>query len=296
MRLAAVPIVWYAGAESPAICTRSPDGLPSLHFDTTSEQTGRTQLGYRAFTCRTCQRSFNERTGTPFNHLTFPSDIVLQVVLWRLRYKLSLRDLAEMFLERGFVFTHEAVREWEARFAPLLADKLRAKRKGEVGRSWYVDETYIKVNGRWCYLYRAIDREGNLVDSLLSKTRDMDAAQRFFHQALSIAGQLPERVTTDGHMSYPRAIREALGEQVEHRTNQYLNNRLEQDHRGIKQRYYSMRGFGNFESASRFCRAFDELRQFERHRRAGAETASLAERRQRFIGGIVALQAMMLAA
>ena len=72
-------------------------------------------------------------------------DIVLLVVLWRLRYKLSLRDLAEMFLERGFMFTHEAVREWEGRFAPLLRERLRAKRGGKTGRSWYVDETYIKV-------------------------------------------------------------------------------------------------------------------------------------------------------
>ena len=154
----------------------------------------------------------------------------------------------------------------------------------------------MKVNGARCYLYRAIDRDGNLVDSLLSRTRDMDAAQRFFHQALSIAGQLPERVTTDGHTSYPRAIRETLGEQVEHRSNQYLNNRVEQDHRGIKQRYYPMRGFGNFESASRFCRAFDELRQFEGHRRVRVKAGSLADRWQQFIGGIVALQAMMLVA
>jgi transposase-like protein len=138
---------------------------------------------------------------------------VLQVVLWRLRYKLSLRDLAEVFLEREFVFTHEAVREWEARFAPLLAEHLRAKRQGQAGSSWYIDETSIKVNGQWCYLYRAIDRQGNLVDSMLSQTRDMDAAQRFFRQARVIAGQAPERVTTDGHTSYPRAIREMWGRQ-----------------------------------------------------------------------------------
>ena len=150
----------------------------------------------------------------------------------------------------------------------------------------------MKVNGRWCYLYRAIDREGNLVDSMLSETRDMDAAQRFFHQAQVVAGRAPERVTTDEHTSYPRAIRETLGEEVEHRSNQYLNNRLEQDHRGIKQRYYPMRGFGSFDAAARFCRAFDELRQFERHRRVREETGSLAQRRQQFIIGTAALQTM----
>jgi putative transposase len=267
---------------------------PHCTSSATQERPTRTQLGYRTFTCRTCRRYFNERTGTPFNHLTLPTDIVLQVVLWRLRYKLSLRDLAEMFLERGFVFTHEAVREWEARFAPLLAEQLRARRQGQAGSSWYVDETYLKVNGHWCYLYRAIDRAGNLVDSMLSTTRDMDAAQRFFRQARGVAGQVPERVTTDGHSSYPRAIRESLGEQVEHRCNQYLNNRLEQDHRGIKQRYYPMRGFGSFEAAARFCRAFDELRQFERYRRARAGTGSLAERRQQFVAGTAALHVMVL--
>jgi putative transposase len=268
---------------------------PHCTSTTTRERRTRTQLGYRSFTCLSCHRTFNERTGTPFNYLTFPTDIVLQVVLWRLRYKLSFRDLAEMFLERGFRFTHEAVREWEARFAPLLVNQLRAKRQGQAGRSWHVDETYIKVNGQWCYLYRAIDRAGNLVDSMLSATRDMEAAQRFFRQAQVVAGRAPERVTTDGHSSYPRAIRETLGEEVEHRCNQYLNNRLEQDHRGIKQRYYPMRGFGNFESAARFCRAFDELRHFERYRRGRAGTGSLTERRQQLTDGTMALQALLLA-
>src|SRR6185312_4849801 len=108
--------------------------------------------------------------------------------VFRLRYKLSLRDLAEMFLQRGWVFTHETVRDWEARFAPLLADQLRKKRHGQAGRSWYVDETYIKVKGKWCYLYRAIDADGNLVDSRLSEKRDMEAAQLFFKQALAVVG------------------------------------------------------------------------------------------------------------
>src|SRR3712207_3218788 len=101
----------------------------------TTQFPGETSLGYKVFRCKACTRLFNERTGTQFNHLQFPTDIVLLVVLWRLRYKLSLRDLAEMFLERGYEFTHKAVREWEARFASLVADTLRAKRKGQAGRS-----------------------------------------------------------------------------------------------------------------------------------------------------------------
>ncbi len=126
---------------------------PHCRSTSTSERSKKTQLGYRTFCCRTCRHTFNERSGTPFNCLGFPSDIVLLVVLWRVRYKRSLRDLAEMFLERGFEFTHEAVRDWEARFAPRVADKLRAKRKGLAGRSWHVDATYINVAGVWKYLY-----------------------------------------------------------------------------------------------------------------------------------------------
>ena len=114
-----------------------------------------TELGYVVFRRADCRRKFNERTGTPFNHLEFPTDIVFEIVLCRLLYKLSLRDLAQMFLLRGFEFTHEVVREWEERFAPLLAEHIRRKRKGKVGSRWYVDETYLKVKGRWCYLWDA---------------------------------------------------------------------------------------------------------------------------------------------
>lgn len=101
----------------------------------TKEQCKRTALGYRTFRCLSCKRIFNERTNTHFNFLEYPTNIVLLVVLWRLRYKLILRDLSEMFLARGFAFTHETVRDWEARFAPLIADQLRAKRRGQAGNS-----------------------------------------------------------------------------------------------------------------------------------------------------------------
>src|SRR5215510_15090690 len=103
----------------------------------TVERAKRTELGYRRFRCRGCGREFNERTGTPFNLLQYPSDVVYLVVLWRFRYKLSLRDLAEMFLERGFVFTHETVRQWEATFAPLLTEQLRKHRYRQGSRRWH---------------------------------------------------------------------------------------------------------------------------------------------------------------
>ncbi len=111
-----------------------------------------------------------------------------------------------------------------------------------------------------------------------------------------MVGHAPERVTTDGHDSYPRAIRETLGSDVLHRTNRYLNNRLEQDHRGIKQRYYPMRGFGSVVAASRFCRAFHEVRQFFRVRTTMKQRVSLAQQREVFRHQSDALKAMMLVA
>jgi putative transposase len=138
------------------------------------------------------------------------------VVLWRLRYKLALRDLPEMFL----------------------------------------------VHGHWRYLYRAIDRSGALVEVMRREHRDMAAAKAFFVSAKMVTGVTPDRVTTDGHESYPRAIRTTLGAGVRHRDSQYLNNRLEQDHRGVKGRYGPMRGFKCLRSAGRFCRAYDELHTF----------------------------------
>jgi putative transposase len=170
---------------------------------------------------------------------------------------------------------------------------LRARRRGQAGRSWYVDETYVNVRGKWCYLYRAIDRDGNLVDSMVSEKRDMEAAKRFFTQAVDVVGHAPERVTTDGHDSYPRAIRETLGSDVLHRTNRYLNNRLEQDPRGIKQRYYPMRGFGSVPSASRFCLAFDEVRQFFRVRTTMKQKVPLVQQRDLFRQRLDALKAMV---
>jgi putative transposase len=266
---------------------------PHCASSATTQLAKKTSLGYRTFRFLECKRKFNERTGTQFNHLQFPTDVVLLVVLWRLRYKLSLRDLTEMFLVRGFVFTHEAVRDWERRFAPLITEQLRARRRGKAGRSWYVDETYLRVSGKWCYLYRAVDRDGHLVDSMLSKRRDMVAAKRFFKGAKEVVGHAPERVTTDGHIAYSRAIRRILGRKVVHRTSRYLNNRLEQDHRGIKQRYYPMRGFGNFDSASKLCRAFDEQRDYFRYRTKPKEKVTLPEQRQMFRQRFGALQYLL---
>ena len=272
--------------------------MPCPHCAATAaaEQRKRTALGYRTFRCPHCRRTFNERTGTPCKHVPVPTAIVLLVVLWRLRDTLRLRDLAELFLERGFVFTPETVRDWEARCAPLLAAPWRAKRRGTAGPTWPADETDVEVNGRWRSLYRAIDRAGHLVDARLRATRDMDAAQRCFRRALALAGATPEQVTTDGHDAYPRAIRETLGDGVTHRCRRDKSKRIAHDHRGLQRRYDPLRGCGSFAAAARFCTGFEEQRQYFRAQARSGEFVSLAERRRRFQGRWAAILAELTAA
>ena len=124
-----------------------------------AERPERTARGYRRFRCRDCGKRFNERSGGLLNRTQYPSEVIALVVLWRLRYRLTLRDLSEMFLLRGIVFCHEAVRDWEAKLAPALGGELRRRRHGKGsarGRHWHVDETCLKVRGRWACLYRAM--------------------------------------------------------------------------------------------------------------------------------------------
>jgi putative transposase len=162
---------------------------------------------------------------------------------------------------------------------PARVGRGRPGRLAEVVR---VDETYLKVRGKWAYLYRAVDRDGNLIDAMLSEHRDMAATKAFFRSAKATICYRPHRVTTDGHGSYPKAIRTTLGRTVWHRTSADLNNRLEQDHRGIKGRIRCMRGFKSDPSAARFCREHGELRDLLRCRRRHNQPVCAATRRSRF--------------
>jgi putative transposase len=131
---------------------------------------------------------------------------------------------------------------------------------------------------------------------MLSEHRDMAAAQAFFRAAKAAAGVTPERVTTDGHGSYPRAIRTVLGRRVVHRTSTYRNNGLEQDHRGVKGRTRCMRGFTSFTSAERFCRGHDELRDFLRLRTRHNQPVSAGRRRRLHLRRATAALAILEAA
>ena len=142
-----------------------------------------TAQGYRRFRCRNCGRQFNERSAGVLNRTCLPIEIIAFVVFCRLRYRLTLRDLSEILALRGIEVSHEAIRDWETKLLPVMGDALRKRQHGmRRGHSvgWNVNETYLKVRGRWCYLYRAVDRDGNLVDAMLSEHRDMKAAKAFF--------------------------------------------------------------------------------------------------------------------
>src|SRR5262245_11581658 len=200
-----------------------------------------------------------------------------------------------MVWERGFVFSHEAVRPCEATFAPRLTDQLRKHRYGQGSRRWHVDETLIKVNGHWVYLYRALDHEGNLLDVRLRETCDLPAARAFFRSARVISKRSPLRVTSDRQGSYPGAIRLEFGPVVTHWTTRYANNLLEQNHRKVKQRTRPMLGFRRFDSAARFCHAHEEVQNFLRVQTLGRRSAPLRWQRQLHHHKFTLLREMMLA-
>ncbi len=190
--------------------------------------------------------------------------LILCAVRWYLRYSLSLRDVEELLEERGLSADHTTVWRWVQCYAPELEQRLRRYLK-PTNKSWRVDETYVRVNGRWCYLYRAIDSTGATIDFLLSVLRDAEAAKRLFRKALSNPSHpQPRVINTDLAPIYGSAIPDikkegTLRSRCRHRPVQYLNNILEQDHRAIKRRVLAKQGFREFRAAGRTIQGYEAM-------------------------------------
>src|SRR6266853_6830780 len=199
-----------------------------------------------------------------FKWRQFEPEVILLAVGWYLRFSLSYRDVEELLGERGLSVDHVTVWRWVQRYTPELLRRLRRHRK-PTSDSWRVDETYIRVKGKWVYLYRAVDSTGATLDFLLSARRDTPAAKRFLAKALGGANHPhPRVINTDKEAAYPPAIvrlkaKGALVENCQHRPVQYLNNVLEQDHRAIKRRVRASQHFRSFWGAWRTIAGYEAI-------------------------------------
>ena len=170
----------------------------------------------------------------------FPAEVIVVAVRWYLRFNLSYRDVQELLLERGVEVDHVTVYRWVQRFTPLLEDAARFCRHAP-GDRWFCDETYVKVNGVWRYVYRAIHQHGQVIDVLVSTRRNADAARRFFRRALETLKVTPSEVVTDAAAIYPAVLDELLPS-AWHHVERHANNPIEADHSQLKHRLRSMRG------------------------------------------------------
>jgi len=200
-------------------------------------------------------------------------EIIMLFVYMKCRFSLSYRDLEEMACIRGAQIDHSTMQRWMIKFTPLIDMQVR-KRKNPVGKSWRMDETYIKVNGVWVYLYRAVDSLGNTIEFLLRKYRDAAAAKAFFRKAFKNNGH-PEKITIDKSGSNISALASAnkalpKDKQIEVRQVKYLNNIIEQDHRFIKKRTKPTLGFKSFNSARITIAGMENVRMIQKGQIIGA--------------------------
>jgi transposase-like protein len=183
----------------------------------------------------------------------FDQEIVVLCVRWYLNFKLSYRDLVAMMNERSIDLAHTTILRWVQHYSPEFEKRWKRYARS-VGGSWRMDETYIRVRGKWTYLYRAVDKVGKTVDFYLSRKRDVNAAKAFLRKAMK-EQRIPTKITLDAYAASHRAVADLkdsgeLPRRVRVRTSKYLNNAIEQDHRRIKQRLRPMLGLKTFRTAA----------------------------------------------
>ena len=187
-----------------------------------------------------------------FKGRQFEKTIIMMSVRWYSAYSLSYRDIEELMKERGIEVDHTTINRWVRKYSEQFLAEFK-KRKKAVGKGWKMDETYIKIKGKWHYLYRAVDKEGNTIDFMLSAERDKKAALKFFKKAIGSSGQ-PTKIDMDKSGANKAGIDEINKdlpekEKIQIRQVKYLNNLIEQDHRFIKKITKPMKGFKSFHSA-----------------------------------------------
>jgi transposase-like protein len=204
-----------------------------------------------------------------FKRRRFPVAIILLCVRWYCKYGISYRDLAEMMSERGVAVDPSTIFRWVQRYAPELEKRVRPY-QGPRSGSWRVDETYVRVGGKWKYLFRAVDKHGQLTDFMLADRRNTRAAYRFLRKALKTMSDYPPwSVTTDKLASYPKAIQGLqdeglLPKEVVHRTSKYLNNIIEADHGALKRVIRPTCGFQSMKTARATIKGFEVMRMIRR--------------------------------
>ncbi len=205
----------------------------------------------------------------PFKWKHFVGEIILLNVRWYLKYPLSYRNLKEMMAERGIIVNHTTIMRWIHQYSPEIEKKVRRYLR-PTNNSWRVDETYIKVRGKWKYFYRAVDSNGDTIDFMLSAKRDQKAAKRFFKKALnSNHNQIPRVITVDKNPAYPPAIDKLKNDKilpinVGIRQIKYLNNIIEQDHRSIKRIVNPMLGFQSFHTAIKTLKGIEAMNMIKK--------------------------------
>jgi transposase-like protein len=216
-----------------------------------------------------------------FKGAHFPQDIILTGVRWYVAYPLSTRNVEELMRERGVYVDHSTINRWVIKYSPQLEDAFH-RRKRPVWVSWRMDETYIRIKGEWRYLYRAVDKYGQTIDFLLTEHRDTEAALRFLTKAIR-RHRVPETITIDGSEANEAAIKrynEEHGTAIIIRQVKYLNNMVEQDHRGVKRVTRPMLGFKSFDAAQGTLAGIERMHMIKKRQmvvEAGDEGLTAAE-------------------
>ncbi len=218
----------------------------------------------------------------PYPGHRFPREIVSHAVWLYYRFGLSLRDVEDLLAERGIIVSYETIRHWSQKFGLEYARRLR-KKQGRLGDAWFLDEVFIKIQGKQQYLWRAVDQDGDTIDILIQPHRDKKAAKRFFRRLLKAQGDWPNRLITDKLRSYGAARREIMPS-VPHDTSRWANNLAEVTHEAVRFRERQMRGFKPGGHAQRFLSVFSVVGNLFRVGRQKISAANYRMLRDRSFG------------